>query len=362
MRKYAIANSVKLRAVQAVFVGTLSVAASFLSQPVARADSKTFTTDRDGEAWFWSSNQEARACTPTLPVSPPNPFPDALCQNGNLSAAGPISPGHLGVSLKPNEQSDMRAYVSFDLDSAGVTFGSTVNSFVVTFTVSRPDDTDADHTKEHAAAKAPATSNESQAKIEACLVKKYWAGGVEGAPPADRDADDPRQTVDNEPLAKGGVDLNMCVDGVRSKTWKFDVTEMAKKWATGDAPNYGFVLKPKGNAAATDNWTVEFHGAPYASRIENPAPGGGPSQDLVYVNAKEAVKATVDFIPPEQPELPPITNSGPPSVSPPAVNPPPLPPFPSATETPGPAPTAAPALPVARTAAKNPWYEWLLFP
>jgi hypothetical protein len=341
--------STSRRVSQAVLAAVLAVGLSVAFGPAARADTKTFTTDRDSQAWYWSSNADVRGCTPSeLPPQIPG-----LCPSANLTAASPISPGHLGVSWKLG-RSDMRAYTQFDLSF--IPLGSTVNSFVVKYSVSRANDTDADHTAEHAGGKAPATANEAQAKIKACLVTVPW-GATEGAPPVDRDADDPTNTVPTEPDARNGIDRNTCVDGKSGDLWTFDLTAMAKRWVSGEVFNNGFALIPEGTQ--TDDWTVELHGAPYQNAIENPT--GEGTQNHTFVSEKEAVKATVDYLAAEPPPPPPPP---PPPVEPPApppVNPPPLPPFtgPTTVATPSPQPST---LPVSQSKPETPWYMWLLLP
>jgi hypothetical protein len=94
----------------AVVAGLLAVSTSLILAPPAQADVKTITTDRSLEAWYWSSNQDIRVCTPDqLPPQLPG-----LCPQAGGSAARPISPGHLGIGLKAG-QPDMRSYVMFDL-------------------------------------------------------------------------------------------------------------------------------------------------------------------------------------------------------------------------------------------------------
>jgi hypothetical protein len=343
----------------AVVAGLLAVSFSMIFASPALAAVKTMTTNRSLEAWYWSSNEDIRGCTPEgLPSQIPG-----LCPSANLTPASPISPGHLGVSMKAG-QSDMRAYMLFDLSS--IPLGSTVGSMVVTFTVSRSDPSNTEHTTEHTSnplgspdqqPKAPATMNDSGARIDACLVTVGW-GEAEGAPPADRNADDPTTPVPTEPDAHGGIDKGTCVHGKNNTTtWTFDITPMAKKWVSGAVFNNGFALLPVGGTV--DTWTVELHGAYYANAVQNPATGETSSQ--VFVGHAEEAKARLDYIaaavqvPVTVPAaVPPSLSSGPSLVSaptPPASVPPaPAPPTPQAPQ------------PVAQSGGSTPWYVWLVLP
>ena len=348
------------RAAGAVLAGLLAVSSSVIFAPAAQAAVKTMTTDRSLEAWYWSSNNDIRACTPNgLPPQIPG-----LCPNASATAAAPISPGHLGISVKAG-MSDMRSYVMFDMST--IPLGSTVNSMVVTFTVSRSDASNTDHTTEHAAnplgppdqqPKAPATFNDGGAAIDACIVTVGW-GNAEGAPPADRDANDPTTPIPTEPLERNGVDKKDCVHGKNNtKTWTFDITPFAQKWVSGAVFNNGIALLPVASGP-TDTWTVELHGAYYANAIQNPATGAQSIQ--VYVGHSEEVKAKLDYIAAKIPTsvLPP-----PPAPAPKIPAPQNLvaPPAPSSVPTLTPPPPVQTPISTTRKPASTPWYVWLLLP
>ena len=350
------------RAAGAIVAGLLAVSSSLIFATAAQAAVTTMTTNRSLEAWYWSSNTDIRACTPNgLPPQIPG-----LCPNANGTGLAPISPGHLGISVRAG-QSDMRSYVMFDLSS--IPLGSTLNSMVVTFTVSRSDASNQQHTTEHASnplgppdqqPKAPATVNDGGAAIDACLVTVGW-GNAEGAPPADRNADDPTTPVPTEPLEHGGVDKSTCVHGKNhTSTWTFDITPLAQKWVSGASFNNGFALLPV-ISAPTDTWTVELHGAYFANAIQNPATGAASTQ--VFVAHNEEVKATLDYIPAKTAALPPPVL---PAVVPPVSAQPPslIGPSeaPSAIPTLSPPPVQAPVSAAAPSRGRTPWYVWLLLP
>jgi hypothetical protein len=343
--------------------GLLAVSTSLVFAPPAQADVKTITTNRSLEAWYWSSNQDIRVCTPDqLPSQIPG-----LCPSAGGSGARPISPGHLGIGLKAG-QPDMRSYVMFDLSF--IPLGSTLHSMVVTFTVSRSDAGNQQHTTEHAAnplgspdtqPKTPATLNDSGAAIDACLVTVGW-GSTEGAPPADLDPNNPGKTVPTEPEARNGVDKKTCVHGKNhTSTWTFDITPLAQKWVSGAVFNNGFALLPVVSGPA-DTWTVELHGAYYSNAIQNPATGDQTTQ--VFVAPNEEAKAKLGYIPAKTPTTPLQPGSG--SALPPAVAKPP-----SIVSPPSSQPSAIPSLtppapqaqrPVAQGRGSTPWYVWLLLP
>lgn len=351
------------RAAGAIVAGLLAVSSSLIfAAPAQAAVKTTITTNRGLEAWYWSSNQDIRACTPNgLPPQLPG-----LCPSGNGNAALPLSPGHLGASVKAG-QSDIRSYMIFDLST--IPLGSTMNSMVVTFTVSRSDPSNTQHTTEHTSnplgppdqqPKPPATVNDSAAAIDACLVTVGW-GSTEGAPPADRNADNPTTTVPTEPLERNGVDKSDCVHGKNNtSTWTFDITPLAKKWVSGTSFNNGFALMPV-ISAPTDTWTVELHGAYYENAIQNPATGAASTE--VFVAHNEEVKATLDYIPAKSAALPPPVLPAP--VPPVSVQPPSLvgpSEAPSAIPTLSPPPVQAPVSAAAPSHGTTPWYVWLLLP
>jgi hypothetical protein len=187
-------------------------------------------------------------------------------------------------------------------------------------------------------------------------------GSAEGAPPSDRNADNPTTPVPTEPLERNGVDKGNCVHGKNNtSTWTFDITPLAKKWVSGVSFNNGFALIPVGGAP-TDTWTVELHGAYYENAIQNPATGAASTQ--VFVDHAEEVKATLDYIPAKNQALPPPVL---PAVLPPvsAAQPPSLvgpSEAPSAIPTLSPPPVAAPVSAAAPSRGSTPWYVWLLLP
>jgi hypothetical protein len=268
--------------------------------------------------------------------------------------------------------SDMRSYILFDLSFIPV--GSTLNSMVVTFTVSRVDPSNTQHTQEHTPQgaqlqqpdtqpKPPATVNDSGVGIDACP-DNVGFGNTEGGPPSVRDPQNPTAPLTPvEPDAQpGGVDTTSCVHGVGSATtWTFDITPIAQKWVSGATFNNGIALLPVLTPAA--NWTVELHGAYYASAITDPNAPGGTAQQI-FVNANEQAMAKVDYIPaavvpPVTPPLPavvpPVTSIAPPPSSVVTLPSAPLP-------TPVPTAQAIQPTPVSRSSPKTPWYVWLLLP
>lgn len=255
----------------------------------------------DQTAWFWSSNQDVTTCT-----APPAPAPP-VCGGGSATGgifgnaggvASPISPGHMGVGMK-NGNSDMRAYLKFD--TSLIPPGATIDAFVVTLSVSLPDQ---EHSAEHATfmpsgqGHTPATVNQNAANIVACAVKQPFgdnmAGGGGGDPPYSTtvvpatDSEDQQthvETTKNEPFS----DCSLNAGGTPSKdgaTWTFNITSIAQAWSSGTMFNEGIALLPQ-NTSIAPTWTIEFHG--------NELTLAGKTGDVNFVNSKHAGYATVDF-------------------------------------------------------------------
>lgn len=334
------------RALRAAVVAVLAVAGALAFQPTATADTLTLLNERETQAWFWSSNRDVRQCVGTDATG--------VCHVADFSAAAPISTGHLGVSLRAG-QSDMRTYLQFDVGS--IPIGSTVESMVVTLTVSGAGGAQ-EHSTRHAAPgmKAPATQNDENARIKACLVTLPW-GSAEGAPSERMDAKDPTKSIAVEPFVRGGVDCSISSEGKRSEDgskWTFEITNLAGKWVSGTTSNTGFALLPE--LTGPETWIVEFHGAAFEVQTD--------TGRQVVVAPNEASAATVKFTPaggePPPPPPPPPPPLPPPSFVPPEPisEPPPVaqPPVPAP-----PIPTVA-TQPVAATRPSTPWYAWLVLP
>jgi hypothetical protein len=270
------------------------------------------TADLVGErfAWFWASNQKATSCVdnPAQPVCG-----TASAGSGAYGNAGanPISPGHIGVAMKDGE-SDMRAYLQFD--NAVIPPGADVSSFVVTLNLSLPAQ---DHATQHAEAsvRTPATVNQTTATVQACLMREPWGDNVKtgggGDPPTSykvvppASPGQPPQTIpeQNEPNS----DCSVTVRGkpnVAGDAWVFDVTSMAKLWASGEVFNEGIAILPV-QSTLRQTWTLEFHGPPYTVRTNG--------QDVTVVPEKLAASAHVEWsggTPPPPPPPPPLSFSG----------------------------------------------------
>lgn len=334
---------------QAALVAVLAVTATLFWSAPATADTASIELLHENQAWYWSSNREIRQCVGTED--------QGLCQVADGSGASPVEPGHLAVALQLGE-SNMRTYIRPDLGV--VEFGSTINSLILTLPVSRADATDTEHTQHHTGpgAKAPATSDEAKASISACAVAIPW-GNAEAAPPHAMDKKDPSKSIAVEPFVRtGGVDCNVfkVAGKTGAKAWTFDVTALAKKWASNEYENNGIVLLPN-QTSSTDSWRVEFHGA--AVTVAN------NELEQIYVSAKEAGSARVSFTPPVEPPPPPP----PPTIDPgdggtftPPVSGLPVdqtPVDPTPPIAPPPAIDQPPAEPVAVPQPVTPWYAWL---
>ncbi len=329
--------------------------------------------------WFWSSNVKATGCVPPpeeLPAEVTDRTP-GLCGPASITegvfgnAAGqlnPISPGHFGVAMKAGDP-DMRGYVKFDMGA--VPLGAEITSFIATFTVSHPTQ---DHIDRHLRVsdsadegrvqnpyRIPATLGDQGAKIIACAVTEPWAGTTleGGSPPSvvriDQDKVDPEDPDPNDAITVIGVepasDCGTQVTGQRANdglTWRFDLTPIAQRWASGDLFNEGIALMPSTDSLL-DTWTIEFHGPeltvkPTVSSLPLPAlPPEVPDvlsdgvdeatgtifglteseRDVVHINEAEAMSAVVAFtggLPPVPPPPAPVAPPAPPAPPPPALD------------------------------------------
>jgi len=312
---------------------------SFLLFPSPASAAETL--DADLGAWFWSSHSKVITCTSTEDITTSAPGVCATASSGDgvqSSSSGgtePISTGHLGVALKDGS-SDMRSYIRFDASS--IPPNATIESFVVTLTVSDPDP-QGGHVERHLEfagtnGHPPATVNQSAAGILACAVTEGWFT-AEGDPPSTTmvkrarpetgDTTTEIEETRNEPFSD--CSLNATGEPLPDlKTWRFDITKIAQAWSSGVLRNEGIALLPV-DRGVRPTWIVEFHG-PVLEIVD---PAGEP---VDAVTDKEAATAAVSFGPP------PPDDPGPPPPPPPPL--PPLPPPPPVFPEPQPDPGAPP--------------------
>lgn len=290
----------RFRRERAAAAAVIAVGLSLIPIPGARAASLPLIVEKT--AWFWSSNSKVTTCSddPAVGVCGAASVTGGVAGNA-AGTASPISPGHLGVSMKDGG-SDMRSYVFFNL--ADLPDGAEISRFLVQMNVSLPS---GDHAQEHASKREqpPATFNQATAAMQACAVTEPW-GPAEGDPPysttvvrphpESSDATAEVETVRNEPF----TDCSLSAGGTVSKdgaVWTFDITDIAKKWTSGELFNEGVALMPV-NTGVAQTWTVEFHGKPTTVAAADGA-------ELTYVTAEEASKAIVEYTVSETPPPPP---------------------------------------------------------
>jgi hypothetical protein len=228
----------------------------------ARADTAVPLVDQAN--WFWAEQVGG-----TIPGSPGVPFP-----TGIPDQTVPKGSNDLAVSGNPAQQNkepkgvDKEAYLSFGL--ATVPAGSTVNSF--TFTV--PLDQAANSAYDPNAVPV----------LMACAPKGGWGQGAIGQN-GDQFDGKPQDDCANAP--EGTFDA-------AKKTYTFDITDLAAKWAKGDF-NFGVAIR---NA---DDYTTPFN---------------------LVLGPVEKITAAVDFSPPAPvvvpttPPVPPVDNG---TVTPPST-------------------------------------------
>lgn len=336
------------RSSRAATAAVASIVAAMLLLPAIPASAATKTIPSEKSGWFWSSNDKIITCTGELDENAP-PACGSVSGSGGVQpgmTAGqtsPISYGHLGVSMV-NGSSDMRSYVKFDASSIPV--DAEVQRFVAVFTVSQVSATDQSHAARHQKtdSKAPATVKQESAKIQACAVAEPWAG-AEGDPPYSTTVVRPKPetttTGDDEVQittvrAEPGVNSGLCSIGSRSKngdTWRFDITAIAKKWASLEVFDEGIALIGVASGS-TPSWTVEFHGVRYETDKDG--------ETVVNVTKSESATASVEYFsagpvdpgpgpgpapvpfdpaPPFDPGVTPPADNTPPVVTPPITGP-----------------------------------------
>ncbi|MFA5891597.1 MAG: hypothetical protein WDA27_11710 [Actinomycetota bacterium] len=290
----------RFRRERAAAAAVIAVGLSLIPIPGARAESLPLIVEKT--AWFWSSNSKVTTCSddPAVGVCGAASITGGVAGNA-AGTASPISPGHLGVSMKDGG-SDMRSYVFFNL--ADLPDGAEVSRFLVQMNVSLQS---GEHIQEHASKREqpPATSNQATAAIQACAVTEPW-GPAEGDPPYSTTVVRPHpesadttaevETVRNEPF----TDCSLSAGGTVSKdgaVWTFDITHIVKKWTSGEMFNEGVALMPV-NTGVAQTWTVEFHGKPTTVAAAD-------GTELTYVAEKDASRAIVEYTVAASPPSPP---------------------------------------------------------
>jgi hypothetical protein len=315
------------------FRGGLSLAAAALCLGVlgpigSAAAEETAEPALSAQAWYWSTNKRFTFGVKDPVLGAQQKFdvaaggPVGLVPGGGIS---PISIGHLGVSLI-NGVSDMRSFARWDLGS--VPQGSTVKSFVVSFTLSK---FSMEHLQYHldAEARAPSTIGEDFAKVNACPVTETLTSSE--AEPTDsfsfhrpevenQSTDINRRDQRLEPFYDCGLGS---VRGEMSSTrdvLTFDLASIAQGWVDDPLSNNGVALIGASEGLTT-TWILELHGAAYSARVDVGVPVSAPvplplpepeqADPNQYVSEAEAVTAAIAYDLPE-PEPAPCCEPPPP--------------------------------------------------
>lgn len=299
------------------------------------------------QAWYWSSNQQFTLLLKDrqffenmgheAPEQAPGLSQDFILSDGGPRGLAPVPPGtlspvsygHLGVSLI-NGSSDMRSYVKFNMSS--LPLGAKIDSFKMRLSISKMS---LPHLQYHldAEARAPATFNESSARIDACPLTEPW-GIAEGSAPYAFEFQRPeveRQSTDinrkdqrNEPLYDCGKARirGELTPGGDALVW--DLTELAQEWADDalsleEPTNEGVALVGVAQGLSP-TWLVELHGAEYSLNpsefgVPVPLPVAPPElsdgERNHYVSKADSGFANVAFSPGKVDE-----SSGPPAPTP----------------------------------------------
>lgn len=265
-------------------------------------------------AWYWSTNKRFTFAAKDPVLGFQQKFdvaaggPVGLAPGGGIS---PISLGHLGISMI-NGTSDMRAYARWDL--SGVPAGSEVNSFIVTFNISKFNEK---HLQQHldSESRPPSTLGEDFARVDACPVTETLTSSE--ADPSysfsfqrpeieNRSTDINRKDQRLEPLYDCGLGrIRGELDGTRQNL-VFDLTRIAQSWVDDPLSNNGIAMIGVAEGVTT-TWMLELHGPAYTARVDTGLPVGAPvplpetpeQPANVYVTPEDAVKAAIAWTPGE---------------------------------------------------------------
>lgn len=279
--------------------------------PIASASAEDLSPELSAHAWYWSTNKRFTVAIKDPVLGASQKFdvasggPVGLVPGGGIS---PISIGHLGISMI-NGSSDMRSYARWNLND--VPEGSTVQSFVVAFTLSKFSQ---EHLQFHldSESRPPSTIGEDFAKVDACPVTETLTSSeaepsssfsfqrpeVENNQSTDINRTDQRL----EPLYDCGRGrIRGALTSDRSKL-TFDLTSMAQQWVDDPLSNNGIAMIGTAEGLTT-TWMLELHGLEMKAQVDVglpvsapvPLPETDPPPPNQYVAAADAPTASISF-------------------------------------------------------------------
>lgn len=293
-----------VRGAIALAAGALSLVAGPVGTALAEEASPALTAT----AWYWSSNRRFTFAAKDPVLGFQQKFdlaaggPVGLVPGGGIS---PISIGHLGISMI-NGSSDMRSYARWDL--ASVPPGSKVQSFVVSFNISRFSDA---HLRQHfqSESRPPSTFGDDFAKVDACPVTETLTSS-EAEPSSSFSFQRPeieKQSTDInrkdqrlEPKYDCGEGrIRGALDGTREHL-VFDLTTLAQRWVDEPLTNNGVAMIGQAEGLTT-TWMLELHGPEYAAKVDTGLPVGAPvplpeapeQPANIYVSKADAATSTI---------------------------------------------------------------------
>lgn len=248
-------------------------------------------------AWWWEDAKTEQREVPgvgTVTLETPNPFCPSP-GSGLGSPAQVCAEGRLPIEVHNGDYETQNKLSAVGFDFSLVPIGSKVNKFTVTFREAQegcydkdgePDDNPEDDTCEQTS-----PLNVGQHELQACLVTAYFGDGearqYKEVPKYECTSADPKAERKEVKSDKDGEGSNFY--------WTFDLTKYAQQWASKFSPVTGVMLvgvpitEGKGEDAEqdSDTWRVVLTGPKF----------------------QNGVKTNLDFIPAEDPLLPP-TDTG----------------------------------------------------
>jgi hypothetical protein len=231
---------------------------------LAKTSSSSYIYGPDSANWYWKDQVEQ-----TVGAGPVAQI---------VTLGNPQASDTLPVAAQ-NGQADKVSAVGFDLSRRGVVAGSVLDKF--TLTIAENDDLMAGFVDPTQPDIQPSFNTEGKL-IQACPIITVWSSG-EGA-----------ELWERAP----SYDTTLCVQGKRiasgqTVSWSFDLTALAKEWATDPVSNRGMMLAPvipEGGTPNDSTWQINLK---IPHRDEDSTSGTDE-----YEQTKDRVKLDLAFTPP----------------------------------------------------------------
>ena len=244
-------------------------------------------------AWWWEDARTEQREVPgvgTVTLETPNPF----CPSPGSGLGAPAqacAEGRLPIEVHNGDYETQNKISAVGFDFSLIPIGSKVNKFTVTFREAKEGcyekDGKADDNPEDDTCEQTNPINVGNHELQACLVTAYFGDGegrqYKEAPKYECTSADPKAKRKEVDSNKDGEGSNFY--------WTFDLTEFATKWTSKFSPVTGVMLvgvpitEGRGENAEqdSDTWRVVLTGPKF----------------------QNGVKTNLDYIPAEDPLLPP---------------------------------------------------------